>query len=57
MISQRVLIQILFDIEYKKCIDGTDTLASGFSYGRMGDGWYIQHWQMLPDCTTVDKNE
>lgn len=52
MISQRVLIQILGAIMYKPwCVD------SGFKHGSMGNGWYIQHWQMLRDCNSDNAAE
>lgn len=40
MINQRILIQILDNIEYKP--------MTGFRHGWMGDGFYIQHWQQVP---------
>ena len=57
MITQRVLHQTLADISYKDCHDGFDRVVSGFRYGRMGDGFFIQHWQMLPDCNTGVEEE
>ena len=44
MINQRVMIQIVGDIEYKP----STGLESGFRWGKMGNGYYIQHWQYVP---------
>jgi len=44
--NRRELMNILCDINYKP-----DT---GFRIGVMGDAFYMQHWQMVPDCNDPD---
>lgn len=43
------------EVEYVKCLDAETRVKTGWCHGVMGNGFYIQHQQLLYDCENLHR--